>query len=224
MFQKCHFLGSSSFTVENGYGLKIDLSWFTIVSSIISVIGVLFGARWTVNPIGKETNGVVAFLIFLPMFFFRMLAWLTIITILHSFSFFVLAGFATLNVVVTKLAQGPVDARPVLHTFTSLAFPVVQFPSSTLDDSVSLKLLFWTSVVGNFYLIAILGELFVLYSFDVYNPWCLKSESRLIVPEVLMNNIHFPIIALFASATIPIVIIFTLKCYRLASTSSYLLK
>ena len=77
-------------TAVNAYGMSIDFSWFSLISSIISIIGILLSASITVEPIQEQTNKFVAFVAFVGLFLFRMLAWLILITMLHSFSFFVL--------------------------------------------------------------------------------------------------------------------------------------
>ncbi len=70
-------------TVSNTFGIKVDLSWFSIVSSIFSVVSILFGSRWIVRPIKEQTNKYVAQLAFLPLFMYRMIAWLIIVSTLH---------------------------------------------------------------------------------------------------------------------------------------------
>jgi hypothetical protein len=204
-------LGSTSVTS----GVKTALIWMYILSSIVSSIGILFGTHWTVKALAKETNEIVAQLIFLPLFCFRMLSYLIIIAVLHSFSFLVFPVFALLTVTVFITAQAQIFVEPMQQTFLSFFFPVTHLPSTYFDTSVSLKLYFLASVAGNSFLFGILGSLFALYSSDVYNPWCLQSKTRLIISEVLMNNIHFPVTALFASATIPTIVVFMLKCLRL---------
>jgi hypothetical protein len=74
-------VGSTPMLVENTYGIKIDLSWLNIVSSIFSIIAILFGSRWTVKSVQEETNACVAILVFIPLFFYRMVAWMIIITL-----------------------------------------------------------------------------------------------------------------------------------------------
>jgi hypothetical protein len=95
--------------VSNTHGIKIDLSWFNIVSSIFSIIAILFGSRWTVNSIKEETNALVAICVFVPLFFYRMVAWMIIITLLHTFSLAVFGGFVLINILVFVFLQDPIE-------------------------------------------------------------------------------------------------------------------
>jgi hypothetical protein len=126
--------------VGNTYGIKIDLSWFNIVSSIFSVIAILVGSRWTVKSIQEETNALVAILVFIPLFFYRMVAWMIIITLLHTFSLAVLGGFVLINILVFVFLQDPIEngkfqAEPLAHSFLSIIFPVSLLPTSTFKNS-----------------------------------------------------------------------------------------
>ena len=47
--------GSSQIKLENAYGTQLDLSWFTVVSTVISIAAILSGATWTLEPIEKQT-------------------------------------------------------------------------------------------------------------------------------------------------------------------------
>jgi hypothetical protein len=119
--------GTQSKMIENELGIQVDLSWFSIISSIISIIGMLNGALWITEPIQKVTNGPTGKLTFFPLFFYRLLAWLMIITFLHSFSFIVLAGQALLNAVVLLLFQDhKLTVEPIVQSILSLAFPVTR--------------------------------------------------------------------------------------------------
>ena len=101
----------------------MDLSWFSIISSIFSIIGMLSGALWITEPMEEVTNGLTAKLIFIPLFFYRMLAWLIIITFLHSFSFIVLGGLAMLNAGVLLISQkNKINVEPIVQAMLSLLF------------------------------------------------------------------------------------------------------
>jgi len=112
---------------ENVLGIQVDLSWFSIISSIISIIGMLNGALWVTEPVQKITSGLTGKLTFFPLFFYRLLAWLMIITFLHSFSFIVLAGQALLNAAILLLSQSnKLTVEPIIQSVLSLAFPVTR--------------------------------------------------------------------------------------------------
>jgi hypothetical protein len=206
--------------VENTYGIKIDLSWFNIVSSIFSIIAILFGSRWTVKSIQEETNALVAILIFIPLFFYRMVAWMIIITLLHTFSLAVFGGFVLINILVFVFLQDPIEngkfeAEPLAHSFLSIIFPVSHLPTSNFKNSKnSLKLLFWLVLIGNLTLFGVLTILFVLYNYDVYNPWCSEVSNKLLLPESLMSNMHYQMMAILSFATVPVMVCFAITSFR----------
>ncbi len=63
--------GTENETLRNAYGFEIDFQWWPVFSSIISVIGILLGTLWMFQPIVNETNRMVGYLTFLPIFAFR---------------------------------------------------------------------------------------------------------------------------------------------------------
>jgi hypothetical protein len=206
--------------VGNTYGIKIDLSWFNIVSSIFSIIAILVGSRWTVKSIQEETNALVAILVFIPLFFYRMVAWMIIITLLHTFSLAVLGGFVLINILVFVFLQDPIEngkfeAEPLAHSFLSIIFPVSLLPTSTFKNSKnSFKLLFWLVLIGNLTLFGVLTILFVLYNYDIYNPWCAELSNKLLLPESLMNNMHYLMMAILSFATVPVMVCFAITSFR----------
>jgi hypothetical protein len=215
----CYFhIGSTPLLVENTHGIKIDLSWFNIVSSIFSIIAILFGSRWTVKSIQEETNAFVAIFVFIPLFFYRMVAWMIIITLLHTFSLAVFGGFVLINMLVFVFLQDPIEngkfeAEPLAHSFLSIVFPVSVLPTSNVKNTNnSLKLLFWLVLIGNMTLFGVLTILFALYNYDVYNPWCNKEVStKLLLPESVMNNMHYLMMSILSFATVPVLVCFMIR-------------
>ena len=198
--------------LSNAYGIPIDLSWFNIVSSIFSVVAILLGSCWTIKPIQKETNDVVAILVFIPLFFYRMVVWMLIITILEIFSLAVFAGFALLNVAIFVFLQDTIDVEPLAHSFLSIIFPVSLLPSSDLkNNNSSLKLYFWLVLIGNLALFAVLVILFFLYDNDVYNPFCSQVSNQLLLTESLTINIHYLLMSILSFGTIPVIVCFLIK-------------
>jgi hypothetical protein len=213
---KLHYLyylvGTEKKTWKNDFGIEIDLTWLPIVSTCLSVLGILTGALWIVAPIEKTTNSIIGKIIFLPIFFYRLLVWQIILIILNSFSFFAFAGFAFLNWIVLFLfIQDQLIVEPINHALLSLVFPVFKLPSTKVGDDFSLKIFFWMIVTGNSFLLLIHGTLYTLYHFDIYNPWCREDLSELLMPEELFQNVHFFFMALFAAATLPTTIGFCLQ-------------
>jgi hypothetical protein len=199
--------------VSNIYGIDVDMSWFNIVSSIFSVVAILFGSRWTVQPIQEETNALVSLIVFIPLFFYRMVAWMIIITLLHTFSLVVLAVFVVMNILIFVFLQHPIQVEPLAHSFLSIIYPVSLLPLSKLNNN-TLKLLCWLVLIGNLTLFVVLAILFVLYNYDIYNPWCSKFSNKLLLPEILMNNIHYLIMSIMAFATIPVIVCYVVKGFR----------
>ncbi len=106
----------------------MDLSWFSIVSSIFSIAGILVGALWVTEPLQNITNGTIAKLTFVPLFFYRLLAWLMIITFFHSFSFFALAGLVVLNTLVLFILENyKLTVELFFRSILSLAIPVTRY-------------------------------------------------------------------------------------------------
>jgi hypothetical protein len=202
--------------VGNTYGIKIDLSWFNIVSSVFSVFAILFGSCWTVKSIQEETNSFVSIMVFIPLFIYRMVAWLIIITLLHTFSLAVFAGIIFINILVFVFIQDPIEVEPLAHSFLSIIFPVTILPTLTFknENNNSLKILLWLVLFGNLTLFGVLAFLFVLYNYDVYNPWCSEASNKLLLPESLMFHIHYLLMSILSLATIPVVISFGLKKLR----------
>ena len=258
------FLGSVSEEVHNKLGQTIDLWWLNIVVSIISVATIIQASPWTVKPIQEETNSIVAILVFVPLFFYWMVAWMIIITLLHSFSLPVFAGFVLINISIFYFAQEPIDDQPAVehqdedgsfelgppevesvekiqlkvkegetgqskvqptkmgqfeveplaHSFLSIIFPVSTLPTSKFKNSSnSLKLLFLLVLIGNLTLFGVLTVLFLLYKYNVYNPWCSEVSNRMLLPESLVNNIYYLLMSIFSLATVPVMVCFVTKSF-----------
>jgi hypothetical protein len=173
-----------------------------------------------VKSIQEETNAFVAILVFIPLFFYRMVAWMIIITLLHTFSLAVFGGFVLINILVFVFLQDPIEngkfeAEPLAHSFLSIIFPVSLLPTSNFKNTKnSLKLLFWLVLIGNLTLFGVLTILFVLYNYDVYNPWCSKVSNKLMLPESLMNNMHYLMMSILSFATVPVMVCFMIRSSR----------
>jgi type III secretory pathway component EscS len=113
------------------------------VSSIISIIGILIGATKTVQPIQDQTYPGIGFVSFLCLFLFRMLSWIILMTMLHSFAIFVMVKitrrcfFATQN----KLGHFTLGVSifvPVLITKSCFVVTQNKLGHLTLDFSISV--------------------------------------------------------------------------------------
>ena len=209
----CHYflIGTQKLELVNSYGFKLDLSLFAMVSSIISIAGILFSASWTTKPIQNQTHVLVALLAFLPLFLFRMLSWLLIITCLDLFSFIIIIGLLVLNWIVLILTQDRLHSEPLKQSLLSLVFPVYELPTSNTDPTRGLKFLFCLTLSGNIYLAAMLATLFSLYSFEIYNPWCSHSDVKIKFPERIFGGIMVIAGILCIAATVPSAVCFAFK-------------
>jgi hypothetical protein len=97
--------GTEHETFRNLYGYEIDFHWWPILSLVISAIAILFGTFWMFQPIVEETNKIVGYLIFVPIFVFRLLTWLLVIIMLESFSLFLFGAAVLINAFVLFMVQ-----------------------------------------------------------------------------------------------------------------------
>ena len=63
--------GTGKKTIANSHGIEIPIQWWPVVSLIVSLIGILFGTLWMFDPIVRETNKIVGYFTFIPIFLFR---------------------------------------------------------------------------------------------------------------------------------------------------------
>jgi hypothetical protein len=143
-----------------------------------------------------------------------MIAWMIIITLLHTFSLVVFAVFVLINILIFVFLQDPIQVEPLAHSFLSIIYPVSLLPLSKLNNNNSFKLFFWLVLIGNLALFTVLSIMFVLYNYNIYNPWCSKFSNKLLIPEILMNNLHYTILSILAFATLPVIVCYLVKGFR----------
>jgi hypothetical protein len=125
-----------------------------------------------------------------------------------------------INILVFVFLQDPIEngkfeAEPLAHSFLSIIFPVSLLPTTTFKNTNnSLKLLLWLVLIGNLALFGVLALLFVLYNYDVYNPWCTELSNKLLLPESLMNNMHYLLMSILSFATVPVMVCFAITSFR----------
>jgi hypothetical protein len=170
--------GTEEFVLKNSYnGEKMDLSWFPIVTTCLSAVGILIGGLWIVQPIVDEAGWLAGKLAFLPIFFFRLFAWQIIIITLESFSFIPFVFFICGNFLVLYFAQNQIMLEPISSACLSTVFPMYKLPSQNLDTKPSLKILFWLVLTGNINLFISYALIFLLHHYDNYNPWCSEGPG-----------------------------------------------
>ena len=141
--------GATEAKYENIFGLSIDFSWFGLVSSVISIFGILVGAVSTVKPIQDQTFKWVAFLSFLTIFAFRMVAWLITLSMLERFSVFPLALIALINWITLIAVQDKLEVSPLEQSLLSLVFPVYRWPDIELNEKNALRIFTALVLIGN---------------------------------------------------------------------------
>ena len=168
--------GTEKIVLQNSYKEKMDVSWFPIFTTCLSAIGILFGGHWIVQPLEDITNCLTGKLTFLSIFFYRMVAWQIIIITLERFSILPFAMFIFVNFLVLCLIQRKITVEPFSSSCLSVVFPMYKLPSQNLESKLSLKMLTWLVLIGNFFLLFSYIILFLLYHFDLYNPWCNEGQ------------------------------------------------
>ena len=205
--------GKEKVFLKNQFGFEIDLTWFPIVSTCLSVIGVFIGALWIVEPIEKETNIIIGKLTFIPLFVYRMFIWLIILTVLQSFSIIAFISFVAINWLTLLFAQENLDIEPFSHSLLSVIFPFSKLPSYQTSSDILMKNLFWMVFVGNSGLVVFHIIIYCLYYFNLYNPWKSKCNP-LLLQEVVFQNINPLVVLIFISATLPSIITHCLQVKR----------
>ncbi len=199
------FVGSEKINFSNAYGFKVDLSWLTIVSTAFALFNILYSINWTMAPIEKQTNKLIAMIAFIPLFLFRMMSWLLIIINLESFAIICIAFIAATNFLTLAVVQEELIVEPLEQTLLSLVFPVFKFPTVDLDDGTSLRILFWLSLSGNIGFSAIIAVLYIFYYLEINNPWC--GTVKLLIPEEMFLHLLCLIGLLSVFSLLPIIMI-----------------
>lgn len=158
--------------MKNAYGFEISLYWITLLSTYLSLGKMAFCAFWTYKPIQKQIDKATAIATFAFMFSYRMVSWVTIITMLHCYSALVfIIIFACIYFYLAKVSEIKHE-KPAQLSLVSLIFPVYKLPSAAeVPNEKDLKTLFWLGAVVNILLMFALAIVFALYKIDVTNPW-----------------------------------------------------
>ncbi len=205
--------GKEKLYVKNQFGFEIDLSWFPIVSTCLSVIGIIIGALWIVEPVERKTNVIIGKLTFITLFFYRILVWLIILTILQSFSIIALLCFAIINWLILLFVQDELDIEPFSHSLLTVIFPFPKLPSYEISSDILMKILFWMVFVGNSELMFFHIIIYCLYYFNIYNPWN-SHNNTLLIQQAVFQKINPLVVATFISSTLPIMITHCLQIKR----------
>jgi len=207
------FPGTEKNIIKNGFDFEIDLSWFPIISTCWSMIGIFIGTQWIAEPWVKETNWFIGQSTFIPIFFYRMSVWLLVLITLHSFSAITFFFFGATNWIILLLVQDKLEIDPINHSLLSLIFPISKLPSNKIDSEASKKVTFWMTFLGNSIIFFIYITLFCLYKFELYNPWKRYNNKIMLNEEVFRKSIPV-VMALFVASTFPIFLIHFLQFHR----------
>jgi len=193
----------NGFSFESTYG-RINLSWWPIVSSTCSIFGLLFGSLWIYEPVSSETNKLIGFLTFLPIFLFRLLGWQIIILTTVELSCVLIVAIIFINASILYSVQSHKLAIEPLHSAAlSMVLPMYKLPSTQIDQADSIKTLSLLVIFGNLLIVLSLGLVFAFQSYGVYNPldcshkWIIKFHKEWFQPA------FWTLVSLFVAATVP---------------------
>jgi hypothetical protein len=205
-------IGKSSY--KSTYGI-IDLSWWPIISSVSSVLAILFGSIWIYKPVSDKTNKWIGYLTFLPIFFFRLLSWQIIIITSVELSFVVLGVALVLNAASFYLIQGEkLFIEPLNSALLSLVLPTYKLPSTVVDDTFSMKALAALVTIGNTVLLTALSFIFGLHSMKLYDPWDPANDWPILFEERWFQIAFFSLLTLYFAATLPTLLLYLLSSIR----------
>ena len=187
----------------------INLSWWPIVSTTCSIFGLLFGSLWIYEPVSNETNKWIGFFTFLPIFFFRLIAWQIIILITVELSLILIAAILITNVTALYSVQSSqLSIEPLTSAVLSIVLPMYKLPSSTINQAVSIKALTLLAVCGNVLLMLFLCFILTLKSYDVYNPWDSKHKCPIKFAEEWFQPVFWALLSMSGAATVPLVTLY----------------
>ena len=194
-------------------GLIIDISWLAIISTVLAAISILISTRWIMEPIQVQTNKWIGSLPLLPLFLFRMLSWVIIITSLKSYALVVILIFEMMNYIILRNTLQKEQRNQIYELMVfSAVFPIYKYPMTESCEDGGMRVFFWLLVSGNVMLMASISIIFSLYWTDLLNPWC--SSDQLLVPEEMSTHIFFLAASLFAAATLPVILINSIESKR----------
>ena len=153
---------------------------------------------WIMEPFQKQTSPLVGKLQLLPLFLFRMLAWVVIVVSLKSLASAVLFISVMVNFAILYGKSDQLFETAML----SILFPALKFPALEMSEQNKEKAFFWLSMTGNVVLMMSMAAILSLYLSDVMNPWCLTDQ--ILVPEEMLAHICLLMVILFIASTFPI--------------------
>ena len=104
----------------------------------------------------------------------------------------------------TKLGTAfPLLARYIFLISQDFSFSPYKFQ----EKHVSLKIHFWLVIANNALLAIAYYVLFILYTLNIYNPWCKTDMSDMIFPEEWFSNSLGWMSSLLVAATLPTAIV-----------------
>ena len=202
-------IGNPSY--QSTYGM-INLSWWPIISSVSSVLAILFGSIWIYKPVSDETNKWIGYLTFLPIFFFRLLGWQIIIITSVELSLVLLGIALALNAAAFYAIQGDIlFIEPLYSALLSLVLPTYKLPSTVVDEPLAMKALAASVTIGNTVIMTTLSFIFELHSMKLYNPWDSKNARPILLEETWFQIAFFSLLTLYFAATLPTLLLYLLS-------------
>ena len=176
-----------------------------MISAVTSVLTNFIGISWIMEPLQRETNLGIGKLPLLPLFLFRMLAWVIIVALLKSSATAVFVMNVSFNFSILYGKTNQLFETAML----SIVFPVTKFPTAEMSEETEIKVLFWLTMSGNVLLMTSMLVMYILYWIDGINPWC--STDNVLVPEEMLPQICFLMLTLFFLSTFNTIVFRALK-------------
>ena len=166
-----------------------------MISTVTSVLTNFISISWIMEPFQRETNCWIGKLPLLPLFLFRMLAWVIIVASLKSSATAVFVMNVTFNF---SIIYGKTD-QLFETAMLSVVFPVTKYPSAEISESTEKRVSFWLTMSGNILLMTSMVAIYILYWMDAMNPWC--TTDNVVAHEEMLSHICFLMLTLFFTST-----------------------
>ena len=149
---------------------------------------------------------------FLSIFIFRMVTWICMVVILAELIFIPIGIFGITNTAVLLIVQNNhISFEPVSYALQSIVFPFTKRISTNQDKENAQKVFISLTVLGNLSLAIVLTVIFILCSFDLYNPWKASLHYPILISKSWLKAIFWSMIPMFIAATFPLPTLLKLK-------------
>jgi hypothetical protein len=184
---------------------SIDLSWFQVMAITFSVATILVSFLKTASHIFQDNTWYLRVVMFLSIFIFQMVTWICMVVILAELIFIPIGIFGITNTAVLLIVQNNhISFEPVSYALQSIVFPFTKRISTNQDKENAQKVFISLTVLGNLSLAIVLTVIFILCSFDLYNPWKASLHFPILISKSWFKVIFWSMIPMFTAATFPL--------------------